>query len=110
MESFKYCKVEVFIPEKFLDKLSKVFNELDVGHIGKYSECLSYSEITSRWKPLKGSDPYIGDINKLEEEKELKVEVTCEKEMVDKLINEIKKVHPYEEAVINVIPLYRIGL
>ena len=102
--------MEVFIPQKFLGELSKVFNKLDVGHIGKYSECLSYSEVISRWKPLKGSDPYVGVINKLEEEKELKVEVTCEKQIVDKLISEIKRVHPYEEAVINVIPLYRIGL
>lgn len=107
---FKYCKVEVFIPKSYLDKLCKVFNKLDVGHIGKYSECISYSEVISRWKPLEGSEPFIGKINKLESEKEFKVEVTCDKEIVDKLINEIKKVHPYEEAVINVIPLYRIGI
>lgn len=110
MNDFKYCKVEVFIPEDFLNKLTKVFNKLDVGHIGNYSECLSYSEVRGRWKPLSGTNPYIGEIGKLEEEKELKVEVTCEKKITEELIKEIKKVHPYEEPVINVIPLYKTGL
>lgn len=110
MNKFKYCKVEVFIPKEHLYKLCEVFNKYDIGHIGKYSECLSYSEVVSRWKPLKGADPYIGELGKLEEEKELKVEVTCDKKLIDKLINEIKKIHPYEEPVINVIPLYKTGL
>ena len=38
---------------------------------------------------------------------ELKVEVTCRTGQVDKTIEAIKKIHPYEEPVINVIPLYR---
>ncbi len=44
---FKYCKVEVFIPKDYLEELSNVFKKLDIGHIGKYSECLSYSEVIS---------------------------------------------------------------
>ncbi len=110
MNEFKYCKVEIFTPKTHLDDLTEVFRKLDVGHIGNYSECISYSEVISRWKSLNGSDPYIGKIGKLTEEKELKVEVTCEIEIVDSLIQEIKKVHPYEEPVINVIPLYKIGI
>lgn len=110
MNEFKYCKVEVFIPKSYLNKLCEVFKKLDVGHIGNYSECLSYSEVISRWKPLEGSNPYIGKVGNIEEEKELKIEVTCEIKIVDKLIEEIKKVHPYEEPVINVISLYKIGL
>ena len=110
MNDFKYCKVEVFIPKSYLNKLCEVFKKLDVGHIGNYSECLSYSEVISRWRPLKDADPFIGELGKLEEERELKVEATCEKNMVKTLIEEIKKVHPYEEPVINAIPLYEIGL
>ena len=29
MEEFKYCKVEVFIPKDFIDKLCEVFNKLE---------------------------------------------------------------------------------
>ena len=43
----------------------------------------------------------------LSTEPELKVEVTCPTEQVDRTVEAIKAVHPYEEPVINVIPLYR---
>ena len=43
-------------------------------------------------------------------EPELKVEVTCRTERVEETLKAVKVVHPYEEPVINVIPLYRTGL
>ena len=43
-------------------------------------------------------------------EDELKVEVTCRIESLDAIIEAVKKIHPYEEPVINAIPLIRTGL
>ena len=37
----------------------------------------------------------------------MKVEVTVRAERVDETIAAIKRVHPYEEPVINAIPLWR---
>jgi hypothetical protein len=56
---------------------------------------------------LAGTDPYLGEEGRLSTEPELKVEVTCRREQVDKTLAAIRAVHPYEEPVINVIPLYR---
>ena len=110
MKDIEYCKLEIFIPESHLEVLSKKLKELDAGHIGNYSECLSYSEVISRWKPLNNTNPYIGNIGELSEEKELKVEVTCKLDNIDNILKEIKEIHPYEEPVINVISLYKVGL
>ena len=41
---------------------------------------------------------------------ELKVEVTCRTGQLEETLAAVKAVHPYEEPVINVIPLYRTGL
>ena len=41
---------------------------------------------------------------------ELKVEVTCRTDRVEETVAAVKRAHPYEEPVINVIPLYRTGL
>ena len=84
--------------------------DVDAGHIGKYDACLSYSPVIGTWRPLEGTNPYIGEKNKISEEKELKVEVTCKTEKIDETIKAIKKVHPYEEPVINVIPLLKVGI
>ena len=41
---------------------------------------------------------------------ELKVEVTCRTERAGETVEAVKRIHPYEEPVINVIPLYQTGL
>ena len=104
---FQYCKLEIFIPETHLPALQKSLQAVDAGHIGNYDCCLSYSSVTSRWRPLEGTKPYHGSIGELSSEPELKVEVTCRTERADATIEAVKMIHPYEEPVINVIPLYR---
>ncbi|MEL7623117.1 MAG: cytochrome C biogenesis protein [Clostridiales bacterium] len=106
MNEFRYCKIEIFIPETHLAVLQEALRRADAGHIGNYDSCLSYSRVTGCWRPLSGSSPYIGEENTVSSEPELKVEVTCLRHKVDLTIEAIKEVHPYEEPVINVIPLY----
>ena len=107
MPDFAYCKLEIFIPESHFVALQQALQAVDAGHIGKYDCCLSYSRVTGCWRPLAGTDPYIGRENEISEEPELKVEVTRRIEKVDQTVEAVKTVHPYEEPVINVIPLYR---
>lgn len=107
MADFPYCKLEIFLPETHLTPLQKALQEADAGHIGRYDCCLSYSRVTGCWRPLEGTTPYLGSIGEISAEPELKVEVTCRTEQVDETVEAVKRVHPYEEPVINVIPLYR---
>ena len=94
-----YIKLEIFIPESHFPQLQKALQDVDAGHIGNYDSCLSYSPVTGTWRPLKVSC-----------EPELKVEVTIKAENLRDTIMAIKAVHPYEEPVINAIPLVAIGL
>lgn len=105
--NFAYCKLEIFIPETHLALLQKALWEVDAGHIGNYDCCLSYSHVMGCWRPLEGTSPYLGTQGEICSEPELKVEVTCKTERVDRTVEAVKAVHPYEEPVINVIPLYR---
>ena len=62
MADFKYCKLEIFIPETHLAVLQKALQEADAGHIGKYDCCLSYSRVTGCWRHLEGANPYLGGL------------------------------------------------
>lgn len=106
---FQYFKLEIFIPEANFRQLQKALQEVDAGHIGNYDSCLSYSRVMGTWRPLAGTRPYIGTENEISEEPELKVEVTCRAEGLQAAMEAIKAVHPYEEPVINVIPLYQVA-
>lgn len=98
-------KLEIFIPESHFRILQKALQEVDAGHIGNYDGCLSYSKVTGTWRPLDGTHPYIGEAGEISEEPELKVEVTVRAEKLRETVNKIKEVHPYEEPVINIIPM-----
>lgn len=106
---FEYCKIEVFIPKEALPALQDALRSVDAGHFGNYDSCMSYHETTGCWRPLEGSNPNIGLINALSTETEYKVECLIKTEKVEETIRAIKKIHPYEEPVINAIPLFLTG-
>lgn len=107
---FSYFKLEIFIPETHLPPLQLALQRVDAGHIGSYDSCLSYSPVTGTWRPLEGTHPYLGSVGEISSEPELKVEVTIRAHRLEETIAAIKAVHPYEEPVINVIPLWAVGL
>lgn len=106
----KYVKLEIFIPESHFRMLQEALQRVDAGHIGNYDSCLSYSRVTGTWRPLEGAHPYQGARNIVSEEPELKVEVTCLMEHLDETMRAIREVLPYEEPVVNVLPLLLTGM
>ena len=106
----EYIKLEIFIPETHFPILQKALQDVDAGHIGNYDSCLSYSHVTGTWRPLDGTHPYIGEQGEISCEPELKVEVTIKAEKLKETITAVKAVHPYEEPVINAIPLIGVGI
>ena len=110
MTEISFLKLEIFIPETHLGALQTALQAVDAGHIGNYDSCLSYSRVMGTWRPLAGTKPYIGEEDCISEEEELKVEVTVRAEKITETLAAIRQVHPYEEPVINVIPLFMVGI
>jgi hypothetical protein len=107
---FRFAKVEVFVPASHLEDVKQALWEADAGHIGNYDHCLSYYPVMGCWRPLEGAHPYLGHAGETSEEAEMKVEATCRVEQLDAVVAAVKAAHPYEEPVINAIPLLRTGL
>lgn len=105
-----FLKLEIFVPETHLETLQTALWEADAGHIGNYDCCLSFSRVMGTWRPLPGTSPYIGEEGKISCEPELKVEVTIRAECLTETLQAVKEAHPYEEPVINVIPLWGTGM
>ena len=110
MNSFAFCKMEIFLPEEALPAVREALYRADAGHIGNYDRCLSYSPVTGCWRPLDGTNPYLGTVGEVCEAPELKIEVTCRTGAVPETLRAVRAAHPYEEPVINVIPLYLPGM
>ena len=52
-----------------------------------------------------GANPYMGNIGDICDAEEAKIEFNCKKELYKTAVDTIKRIHPYEKPVINVIPL-----
>ena len=105
MDQFETVKIEIYIPEGFIEPLREALHAAGAGRVGNYDHCMSIIDVVGYWRPLQGASPYQGQIGELEEGKECQVEVRCERQYVKDALRAIRKVHPYEEPVINVLPL-----
>lgn len=52
---------------------------------------------------MEGANPFEGMVGEISEVAEYKMEVNCKRELVNDAIKVIRSVHPYEEALINVV-------
>ena len=102
---FPIVKMEIFIPISHMEPLREALRSAGAGEFKNYDSALSYSLVKGSWRPLPGANPYNGEIGVLCEADEYKVEVCCLSEKLGQAISAVKAVHPYEEPVINVIPL-----
>ncbi len=105
MLDIKEVKIEVFIPDEYVDSLRFELGKVNVGVIGDYDHCASITNVRGYWRPLEGAHPYNGEIGKISQGTESKVEVNCTAEYVTEPLKAIRRIHPCEEPLINIIPL-----
>ncbi|MBD3328008.1 hypothetical protein GF340_01760 [Candidatus Peregrinibacteria bacterium] len=102
---FKYVKIVVYVPVEFAESIRNALAKAGAGKMGNYSECSFSMRGTGRFTPLEGSNPFIGNQNKIEEVIEERIETVCPAEIYKQVIVDVTKAHPYEEPAIDVYPL-----
>ncbi|WP_058485358.1 divalent cation tolerance protein CutA [Defluviitalea phaphyphila] len=99
-------KIECFIPEEYVDKVREELNKIGALTIDEnYDYCMAVSKVKGSWRPLEGTNPYKGEVGEICEAEEAKIEFVCKDEVYKEAVKVIKKIHPYEKPVINVISL-----
>ncbi len=103
-----FVKIVVFTPVSHADIIRQVLSNVGAGTVGNYDSCSFSSKGIGRFRPLEGAHPTLGTVGKLEMAEEEKIETICPKKSLKKIIQAIKKAHPYEEPVIDVYPLLNL--
>ncbi len=98
-------KIFVTIPSENVEEVRKTVCEAGAGVIGDYTYCTSSTKSIGTFMPNDNANPYIGEKNKLEFVEEEKLEFICDINQVKKVISKLRKVHPYEEPAIDIVPL-----
>jgi hypothetical protein len=58
--------------------------------------------------PNNHANPHIGEAGVLEAVEEEHIEVVCDRAMARQVIRALKEAHPYEEVIIDVVPLIEV--
>lgn len=102
-------KVVVFVPATNAEAIRQAIGDAGGGKIGNYLHCSFSTRGIGRFKPLEGAHPAIGEIGKLEEVEEERIEFVCAEEALEVVLAAIRRTHPYEEPAIDVWQLANIG-
>ncbi|BFL72839.1 hypothetical protein [Anaerococcus nagyae] len=100
-----YIKVEVFVPEEDKWKIIEGLNKKEILKDNGYDSVFSEAKVIGHFIPLKGSNPDKGEIDKLCDVNEVKLEFRIKETYKDLAFDIIKENHPYEVPVINFIDL-----
>ena len=98
-------KIVVFVPLANADELRSAMSEAGAGHIGNYDSCSFSSAGTGTFRAQTGAKPFVGNIDELHSENEIRLEMICRNEKINTVVQAIRNVHPYEEVAIDIIPL-----
>lgn len=101
----KKYKLIVFVPVSDAEKVREAMHAAGAGKLGNYSHVSFSSRGIGRFKPEAGAHPTIGEIGKLEEVEEEKIEILCGENVIQNCVAAMKKAHPYEEPAYDVYRL-----
>jgi len=97
-------KLVVFVPKEHLSVVRETLFE-HAEPLGNYCNCTFSADGNGTFQPLKGAQPAIGEIGKLETVEEQRLELLVRKERLSKAIRTLLSVHPYEEPAFDCYPL-----
>ena len=86
-----------YVPESHLSAVKEAMFDAGAGRIGNYDRCSWQCRGEGQFRPLAGSQPTIGQHDKVETLAEYKVEMVCEEQVIKAVMKALKQCHPYEE-------------
>ncbi|WP_099158527.1 Nif3-like dinuclear metal center hexameric protein [Virgibacillus ndiopensis] len=101
----KLVKVAVYVPDTHSTEVREALSNSGAGHIGNYSHCTFQTPGKGSFKPLEGSNPYIGQANELEMVEEVKIETIVPESILPSVLNAMENAHPYDEVAYDVYPM-----
>lgn len=105
----KLFKLAVFVPLGYEDNVRQAMCAAGAGWIGAYSECTFQSSGTGTFRPLEGTNPFLGKIGALEKADESRIETIVPEDKLDQVVQEMCRAHPYEEVAYDLYPLRNRG-
>ncbi|AMX20443.1 NGG1p interacting factor NIF3 [Acinetobacter pittii] len=101
-------KLIYYVPDSHLESTKQAIFSAGAGGIGNYEHCAWQVKGIGQFKPVKGADPYIGELGELEQVDEWRVETIVIEANAKAVAKALKASHPYEEPAFEFIQIIEI--
>lgn len=98
-------KITFYVPESHLEAVKAALFEAGAGRMGDYDCCAWQVKGQGQFRPLAGSDPFIGERGRLEAVDEYRVEMICADDCLQAAVTALKRSHPYETPAFDLVKL-----
>jgi hypothetical protein len=98
-------KLTVYIPESHLEAVKDALFAAGAGRYAAYDRCCWQVLGQGQFRPLEGSDPFIGRTGEVERVAEYRVEMICAGEAAAAVTAALRAAHPYEEPAFDFVRL-----
>lgn len=102
-------KLTVYIPADSVETVKTAMFEAGGGRYDGYDCCCFQVEGMGQFRPLAGSEPYIGQTNEIEQVREFRVELVCSPETVHDVVSAMIQSHPYEVPAYDIVRMMTLA-
>ncbi|NBB08436.1 YqfO family protein [Pseudomonas sp. SLFW] len=95
-------KLAFFVPPSHVEAVKSALFAAGAGRIGAYDSCSWQVLGLGQFRPLHGSQPFIGQTGEIERVEEWKVELVVADELIQQAVAALKSSHPYETPAYDV--------
>ncbi|KPY63024.1 YqfO family protein [Pseudomonas amygdali] len=89
-------KLAFFVPPSHVDEVKSAVFAAGAGRIGAYDHCSWQVLGQGQFRPLNGSQPFVGQSGVVESVEEWKVELVVADDLIQQAVWALKQSHPYE--------------
>ncbi|NWB28732.1 Nif3-like dinuclear metal center hexameric protein [Pseudomonas gingeri] len=89
-------KLSFFVPPSHVEQVKSAVFAAGGGRIGAYDHCSWQVLGQGQFRPLDGSQPFLGQTGVVEQVAEWKVELVVEDALIEAVVMALKHSHPYE--------------
>ncbi|WP_312390574.1 YqfO family protein [Pseudomonas sp.] len=98
-------KLAFFVPASHVEVVKAAVFAAGGGRIGGYEHCAWQILGQGQFRPMAGSQPFLGQAGEVEQVEEWKVELVVADELIQQVVTALKHSHPYETPAYEVWPL-----
>ena len=98
-------KLTVYIPETHLEQVKGAIFAAGAGRYAAYDCCCWQVLGQGQFRPLDGSNPFVGEQGVVEKIPEYRIEAICDDALIPAVIAAIRASHPYEEPAFVFTPV-----